>query len=360
VEAIAIVTVIRTKLSFTIGATELVFGIVKDISEGLGEVRKRTANWAVVVVVAVPLLHSSVAHVLLDFASVTTTRMLVPLLFLLPAGIFARQHSPSVFVAFSSHSNLPSRQNIERSLVSSPIDFVADYELCSNDAIVVVHQPGLVANDLYSLPLSSPLSQLFQSSPSKRFMSHSSPTFSSNELLASLGKTCDAERVHLEFGSEQYHPMYNTPGIKLISIELPEVAEEGRIRKDTMTSLMSTLSKDLRSLDGALSSYVVIIAGTVVMLPTKRDVDVDVQRPSPFFIPRVPSPASIHNRLAADNSTLPAGGILKRYQILTPGLLLTLIVTLLILFPIVFVGISALSSIKSPQRMEAPKGDRRG
>lgn len=125
---------------------------------------------------------------------------------------------------------------------------------------------------------------------------------------------------------------------------------------------VSTLSKDLRSLDGVLNSYAVIIAGSVVMRPAKRDVsvDVDFQRRSPFFIPHVSSPAFIHNRLAADNSTLPAGGILKRYQLLTPGLLLTLIVTLLILFPIVFVGISALSSIKSPQRMEAPKGDRRG
>ena len=41
------------------------------------------------------------------FASVTTTIMLVPLLFLLPAGIFARQYSPSAFVAFSSHSCVP-------------------------------------------------------------------------------------------------------------------------------------------------------------------------------------------------------------------------------------------------------------
>jgi len=147
---------------------------------------------------------------------------------------------------------------------------------------------------------------------------------------------------------------------------LPEVVEEGRSRKDTVASLMSTLSGDLHSINGVFRSYAVIISGSVATRAAKRDaaadvaVDADINAGSPFFLPRVSPSTFIHNRLVADNSTVPAGGIFKRYQLLTPALLLTLIITLLILFPIVFVGISALANIKSPQRMEAPKADRRG
>jgi V0 complex accessory subunit Ac45/VOA1 transmembrane domain len=130
-------------------------------------------------------------------------------------------------------------------------------------------------------------------------------------------------------------------------------------RSSLIFNLVSTLSDDLRGLSNVFRSYAVIISGSVATRPAKRDVvAVDVR--TPFFLPRVSPSTFIHNRLVADNSTLPAGGILKRYQLLTPGLLLTLIIALLLLFPIVFVGISALANIKSPQRMEAPKVDRRG
>jgi hypothetical protein len=49
-------------------------------------------------------------------------------------------------------------------------------------------------------------------------------------------------------------------------------------------------------------------------------------------------------------------GILARYQLLTPGLILSLLVTLFVFVPLVLFGISALSSIQPPLRMEAPKG----
>jgi UPF0716 family protein affecting phage T7 exclusion len=57
-------------------------------------------------------------------------------------------------------------------------------------------------------------------------------------------------------------------------------------------------------------------------------------------------------RLAESNK----GGILARYQLLTPGLITTLLVVLFILLPIMYFGISALASIQSPVRMDAPKG----
>lgn len=51
----------------------------------------------------------------------------------------------------------------------------------------------------------------------------------------------------------------------------------------------------------------------------------------------------------------PTGGILKRYQLLTPGLILTLIMVFFLLVPIIAFSVSALASIQSPLRVEAPR-----
>jgi hypothetical protein len=55
------------------------------------------------------------------------------------------------------------------------------------------------------------------------------------------------------------------------------------------------------------------------------------------------------------NGTASTGGILAHYQLLTPGLITTLLVTLFVLVPIVMVGIQSLASIQSPLRNEIPK-----
>ena len=73
--------------------------------------------------------------------------------------------------------------------------------------------------------------------------------------------------------------------------------------------------------------------------------------------------SSLHVRQSSTSSTFdaeapasPSGGILKRYQLLTPGLILVLLVSLFILVPVIFLGVSALSSIQSPLTNEIPKG----
>lgn len=58
---------------------------------------------------------------------------------------------------------------------------------------------------------------------------------------------------------------------------------------------------------------------------------------------------------SAPNPTVAEGGILKRYQLLTPGLILTLIVVFFVVVPIIAFGINALASIQSPLRVEAPR-----
>jgi hypothetical protein len=58
----------------------------------------------------------------------------------------------------------------------------------------------------------------------------------------------------------------------------------------------------------------------------------------------------------AQNGTLPAGGILARYQLLTPGIIMALLVAFFVLVPITFMAISAVASIQAPKNMAAPKG----
>jgi hypothetical protein len=49
------------------------------------------------------------------------------------------------------------------------------------------------------------------------------------------------------------------------------------------------------------------------------------------------------------------GGILKRYQLLTPGLILTLIVVFFVFVPIIVFGVNVLAGIQSPLRAEPPR-----
>ena len=58
---------------------------------------------------------------------------------------------------------------------------------------------------------------------------------------------------------------------------------------------------------------------------------------------------------SAPNHTVADGGILKRYQLLTPGLIVTLAVVLFVLVPIIVLGVNALAGIQSPLRAEAPR-----
>lgn len=58
---------------------------------------------------------------------------------------------------------------------------------------------------------------------------------------------------------------------------------------------------------------------------------------------------------SAPDRTAAGGGILKRYQLLTPGLILTLLIVFFVLVPIIALSVNALASIQSPLRVEAPR-----
>ena len=102
----------------------------------------------------------------------------------------------------------------------------------------------------------------------------------------------------------------------------------------------SWLSSELSKIEAAFSNYLVIYSGS----------------PASMLHARQSSPSSSTFEAQEAVAPSPTGGILKRYQLLTPGLILVLLVTLFVLIPVIFFGVSALSSIQSPLTNEIPKG----
>jgi hypothetical protein len=106
------------------------------------------------------------------------------------------------------------------------------------------------------------------------------------------------------------------------------------------------LSSELDAIATLFPKHLVIFTGSPSHLSTR-------QAPSEFD----PSPSSFLGPTFAGNSTvLQEGGILKRYQILTPGLITTLLIILFVIVPVIMLGISALANIQSPLSSEVPKG----
>jgi len=104
------------------------------------------------------------------------------------------------------------------------------------------------------------------------------------------------------------------------------------------------LSKELDRLAGLTSNHLVIYAGSHIPLERR-----ELPPLSSFDSPPDAAPPTI------STVPFPKGGILHNYQILTPALITSLLVVFFILVPIIMVGISALASIQSTLRSEAPK-----
>ncbi|KAH9921550.1 uncharacterized protein BXZ73DRAFT_91806 [Epithele typhae] len=139
------------------------------------------------------------------------------------------------------------------------------------------------------------------------------------DMSSMLSKRCgshavshspDAERLDIDAGK----------GKHVVTISLPplESGEVGASRKHSMASHESWLSEELSKIEAVFSNYLVIYSGS-------------------------PGPSSTFEE--AQVAPSPSGGILKRYQLLTPGLILVLLVVFLILIP-----------IQSPLTNDIPKG----
>ncbi|KAM5540582.1 hypothetical protein V8D89_005613 [Ganoderma adspersum] len=273
-------------------------------------------------------------------------RALTLLFALLPAAASAYSNTHPVLAWSSRNSKALSSPSVsEAAKANSHAIANALYThdgICDHDAVIVVDHQGLHASDLRTLSPSCHTAKALSNAPSSLQFAyvqtedrHSNPFV---DLSGMLSKRCGSRTVsHApDFGELDVDAGM---GKHVISISLPslENGEAGESRKSSMANHESWLSSELSKIEAMFADYLVIYTG-------------------------VPD-TSLHARQSSSSSTFeaqavasPSGGILKRYQLLTPGLILVLLVSLFILVPVIFLGVSALSSIQSPLTNEIPKG----
>jgi hypothetical protein len=163
-----------------------------------------------------------------------------------------------------------------------------------------------------------------------------------DDLANAVSRRCSAQMVKIQPGEE----ILNGLGSKyVVSIALDPVGspamfadgESISCRPDSVCSMVCF--EVMEKVTSAFPDHLVIYSSD-----------------SPRFMRRQLEQTSDSGSLfSAPNHTVADGGILKRYQLLTPGLILTLIVVFFVLLPIIVLGVNALASIQSPLRAEVPR-----
>ncbi|KZT13179.1 uncharacterized protein LAESUDRAFT_719503 [Laetiporus sulphureus 93-53] len=264
---------------------------------------------------------------------------------LLPTAAHAFSNTYPI-VAWSSYSsNTLDSASSSRSADSGVVleRILLNDDVCRNDAIVLIDQLGLHASDLRNLPSSSSLVESLNVAASTLELPYmpqiNSPPFS--ELASAVAERCAARLVSHEAG--QTEVVHSGEGKHVVCIGMPSLdGVDGEQRKGMMVEHELQLSSSLASLAKSFPKHLVVYAGWHPAVHTR-------QLPSPFS-----STSSLLNSTAA--FAPPSGGILARYQLLTPGLILSLLIGFFVLVPTVMFGVSALAGIKSPLQGEPPKG----
>ncbi|KAI9063507.1 hypothetical protein FKP32DRAFT_1572055 [Trametes sanguinea] len=269
---------------------------------------------------------------------------------LLPAASLASSHLHPVLAWSSRHSNVLSSPAVSQAS-KSDCHAIANAlythdSICDHDAIVVIDHAGLHASDLRTLSPSHHVSRALSEAPSTLKLAyveggdvHRNPF---HDLADTLTQRCGSRAVsHApDLGDMDIDA---GKGKHVVSISLPalEDGEEGASRKSSISQHESWLSDELSKIAAAFSNYLVIYAGSPLSSLHRRQSSTTSSTFEPAAAP-------------ADSNA--SGGILKRYQLLTPGLILALLVALFVLLPIIYIGVSALASIQSPLGNEIPKG----
>ncbi|RDB15419.1 hypothetical protein Hypma_004190 [Hypsizygus marmoreus] len=243
----------------------------------------------------------------------------------------------------SKQSNTLDRLPTNVRHVQPLLDQILNDDVCELDAVILVDQPGLHASDLRTLPPSSALAQILSSSPSQRQFQYLSDPASLSTLAETISTQCNSHLITLTPASSPAG--YFTHDAKnVVSITLPSLQDQvGGTRKDRMDVHAARLADELTYLAASFPAYLVLYTSSIPAFDTNALFE-DQHAPRYVFESR------------DANTTLPEGGILKRYQLLTPGLILVLLVSFFVLVPILLVGFNALAGIQSPLRVEPPKG----
>ncbi|KLO17505.1 hypothetical protein SCHPADRAFT_164240 [Schizopora paradoxa] len=261
-------------------------------------------------------------------------------LFALPLANAFRDSSPLVAWSpqGSSRSNLVIPEGIDNSLTQ----LLQDDALCSFESVVVIDQPGVRGSDLRSLHASSVLSNNVKDSPFSYQVQYTRSLLN-NEMATAvedLASRCGAQLIQFE-PQHNVFPTLAESSKHIIYAQLASIPDGlAWERKQVLAEQEESLSTLISSVSTMSPNSLFVFTGSVPFMASelkKRQLD-----STPFGF-------------APSNSTT-TGGILARYQLLTPGLILTLAVAFFVALPIVFVGISALSQIQSPVAKVDVKG----
>lgn len=214
---------------------------------------------------------------------------------------------------------------------------------------------------------------MIKDAPSSRQLPHVERRAASKttpEAAALFADRCGSVAVDVVPGSEEEWLLGADEKKYVLAISMPPVEGSPRYRKTVMaehgaylSSFRSPLSVphtrtplserllsiELDRIAGLASNYLVIYAGSHIPLERRQ-----LPSLSEFDSPPDTMVGSSNVSAAATAARSTQGGILHNYQLLTPALITSLLVAFFILVPIVMLGISALASIQSTLRSEAP------
>ncbi|KAF9643308.1 hypothetical protein BDM02DRAFT_3224734 [Thelephora ganbajun] len=200
-------------------------------------------------------------------------------------------------------------------------------DVCRHDAVILVDHPGLRASHLRRLDRNAPIVRRIAAAASSIQIPYTRPSLSDlpfNDFAGAISHHCSAQMVKVQPNEE----ILKDPGSKyVVPIALNSVDSP------------ATFANVMEKLASAFPDHLIIYSSDSSRF-VKRQLE-ETPDPSSFF--------TAPNHMVAD------GGILKRYQLLTPGLILTLIVVFFVLVPIIVLSVNALASIQSPLRAEAPR-----
>ncbi|PPQ63954.1 hypothetical protein CVT24_009077 [Panaeolus cyanescens] len=223
-------------------------------------------------------------------------------------------------------------------------------DVCNHDAIVIIEHPGLHASDLRSLSAHGHVPRSLDSAISARQFPYI-PT----DTLADISSIADSVSSRCQSKLVQYEPG-NAPSLQAgkkhtVCMKMPHVNQSGNERMEKMMQHDSTLGSELSTLASIFPDYLVVYAGSPLPPHLNKR-----QQPDVPDRPILDMGSTLPTFTASANWTEPTGGILHKYQILSPALITSLLVVFFMVVPLVLIGIKALSSIQSPLRVEAPKG----
>jgi len=268
----------------------------------------------------------------------------------LPIGIRAFSDTHPLLVWTSASSSSLDAAAAKRHLtlqVGSVVDTVLRDDICLYDAVVVVEQPGLHASDLNRLAPTSYLAKKLESVPSSLHIPYVQSTDAIG-MARDIARKCGSQYIDLDQNSDI--DSLSSSGKFAFGIDLPEVDSVGPARKAEMKQLDTQLSEQLTRVEAAFPSHLVIVTGSTrsSFSNVKREVS-DAQRAlPPSFAPSM-APAATGKPKASK------GGILHRYQLLTPALITSVIIAFGLLVPLMLLAVNALASIKSPIRSDGIK-----